>query len=74
MTELPNSRFRIQIDCTKEEAEFFNILKDEEGLTGSELLKKALRVYSYISHAQQKQEKILVERADGSIREIVLLS
>ncbi|PZR82732.1 MAG: hypothetical protein DLM65_03195 [Candidatus Aeolococcus gillhamiae] len=62
---------RLQVEMTEEQYQLLKKLAGPGGL--SSLVRKALNTEAYLQDAERDNAKILIERKDGSVRELARL-
>ncbi len=67
---MPKGR-RITFSVLEEEYEALERMARQQGQSLTDTLRDAIMLKTYLSDAQNKGEKVLVEKQDGSFRELV---
>jgi hypothetical protein len=59
---------RLQVELTEDEYKLLEKLAGDRSI--SELVRKALNTEAYLQDAESDNAKVLIERPDGSVREL----
>lgn len=62
---------RLSISLSADAAELLESLSEEQGVSQSEVIRRALATESYIQQEIQQGSRILIQKADEQIREVV---
>lgn len=64
---------RLNVNVASDVADAINTLHDKRGWTFSDIIRRAVTCYKFIDDETEDGGKILVERRDGTIREVQFL-
>jgi hypothetical protein len=71
MQNKENSIRRLTVNLTEEDIQTLKRLAEAKGLTMTDTLRLALQTEAFIQERQQRGEKLLIEKSDGSLREVL---
>jgi hypothetical protein len=66
-----NTAKRMSISLTGDATEMLKFLAESQGITQNEALRKAIATEAYLLQERQKGSKVLLQKSDNEIREVI---